>query len=150
MNAANAIHFIYTQHTFILMLPSFSVCLHVSLYLSVFVRACVCVCVCERERKKMANAARQLNLIATQLTLNFYLAIVFACVLWEKETKWECERERERERNGPTWVHCLRAKSARCVEIACAVEWRRFHRVCKSQKGDTKKVRNCDRGHFIN
>lgn len=35
----------------------------------------------------MANAARQLNLIATQLTLNFYLAIVFAC-----------ERDRERER----------------------------------------------------
>lgn len=42
----------------------------------------------------MANAARQLNLIATQLTLNFYLAIVFAC---ERDREGESESERERE-----------------------------------------------------
>lgn len=64
----------------------------------------------------MANAARQLNLIATQLTLNFYLAIVFACVLCmpvektEREGEWEWEVGEAQ----PTWVHCLRAKSARC------------------------------------
>lgn len=43
----------------------------------------------------MANAARQLNLIATQLTLNFYLAIVFAC---ERDRDRERVRVRERER----------------------------------------------------
>lgn len=134
MNAANAIHFIYTRHTFILMLPSFAA-LSLSLSHSLSPPS-----LCGRE-----NAARQLNLIATQLTLNFYLAIVFACVLCmamekrEREAEWEC-----RGRGGAAHLGPL------SLGEKCAMRGLLSHRVCASQKGDTKKVQNCDRGHFIN